>query len=202
MTEILLTLATIGAVNFAAAASPGPAFIAQTRTAAAAGRRRGLACAAGLAAGSSIWAVAALFGLAAVFAAFPWLATALRYVGAAYLMWLAVSLLRKAGAPEAAEAAAAGAKGFRGGLLLQLANPKAAVFFGSVFVAMMPAESSLALSAAIVAVVALTDFLWFAGIAMAFGAAPVRARFASARSWIDRIAGAAMAALAVRLAGS
>ena len=40
MTEILLTLATIGAVNFAAAASPGPAFIAQTRTAAAAGRRR------------------------------------------------------------------------------------------------------------------------------------------------------------------
>ena len=202
MSDTLLMLLSIGAVNFAAAASPGPAFLAQTRTAAAAGRRRGLACAAGLAAGSAIWAAATLFGLAALFLAAPWLATALKYAGAAYLMWLAIGLFRKANAPEAAEAAAAGSRGFSGGLLLQLSNPKAAVFFGSVFVAIVPADASAALSATIVAIVGLSDLLWFAGLAIAFGAAPVRAWFASSRAWLDRVAGAAMAALAVRLAGS
>lgn len=199
MLDTLLVLASIAAVVLAAAAVPGPAFVALTRTAAASGRRAGIACAAGLAAGSMIWATAAMFGLAAVFAAAPWLATVLKVAGAGYLLWLAVKVLRAAGS-ETDETARPVT--FRGALALQLSNPKPAVFFGSVFVAIIPAEASPALSAAIVALVGATDAVWFCLLALAFGAASVRDWFRAWRTWIDRVCGAAMAAMAVRLVGS
>lgn len=199
MLDTLLVLASIAVVVLAAAAVPGPAFVALTRTAAASGRRAGIACAAGLAVGSMIWATAAMFGLAALFAAAPWLATVLKVAGAGYLLWLAVKVLRNAGAEAGG---AARPVTFRGALALQLSNPKPAVFFGSVFVAIIPADASPALSAAIVALVGLTDGGWFCLLALAFGASSVRDWFRTWRRWIDRICGAAMAAMAVRLAGS
>lgn len=199
MSEILLALLTVAAVDLAGAASPGPAFVSLTRTAAARGRGAGLRCALGLATGSSLWAGAAMFGLAAVFAAAPWLTEVLRLGGAAYLAWLALKMWRGAGRPATGEA---GRRPFRGAILLQMSNPKTAVFFGSIFVTLVPADPSPLLAAAIVATVFATEVLWFSVLALAFGAAPVRRRFEKARGWIDRICGAAMIALAARLASS
>jgi threonine/homoserine/homoserine lactone efflux protein len=172
--------------------------VAITRIAASSGRRAGLLCALGLAAGSALWAAAALFGLAAVFAAAPWAQTALRLAGAAYLIWMAVRLWRRADAPIAPLAPRKGHP-FRSAVLLQLANPKTAVFFGSIFITVAPAHPSPALAGAIIATVALTETLWFAALALAFGSAPVQRRYARLRGRIDRVCGAAMACLGARL---
>jgi threonine/homoserine/homoserine lactone efflux protein len=197
--ETLALLLTVAAVTLAGAASPGPGFLALVRAAAARGRGAGLRTAAGLVSGSVVWACAALFGLGLLFELAPWLQTALRLAGAAYLAWLALSLWRGAARPPA-EAPEPARRPFRAALLLQLSNPKAAVFFGSVFVTVLPAQAPAALALAILATVPAVEFLWFSALALAFSTAPVRARYARLRGAIDRICGGLMAALAARLA--
>jgi threonine/homoserine/homoserine lactone efflux protein len=201
MWEIALILLGVAAVDLAGAVSPGPGFVSLTRVAASHGRRAGLKCALGLAVGSSLWAAAALFGLAALFAAAPWAQAALKLGGAIYLIWLAFKLWSNSDAPDA-DAPKAIARPFRGAVLVQMANPKTAVFFGSIFITVLPAHPSPMMAAGIVATVLFTEIAWFSLLALAFGAAPVQARYRALRGRIDRVCGALMAALGARLAWS
>jgi threonine/homoserine/homoserine lactone efflux protein len=102
------------------------------------GVRAGLAAAAGIAAGCVVHTLAAAFGLAALLAASGTAFNAIKWAGAAYLLWLAVGMLRTglAAAPGAmaAEAPDAGpaptaASLLRQGFLTNVLNPKVALFF-------------------------------------------------------------------------
>ena len=104
------------------------------------GPRTGLAGAAGISLGCVVHALAAASGLAALLAMSATAFSALKWLGAAYLVWLAAGMLRAAWAdPERAPAAAVspGAAGeapplgrtFRQGLLTNVLNPKVALFF-------------------------------------------------------------------------
>lgn len=104
------------------------------------GRGAGLAAAAGISAGSALHVSAAAFGLAALLAVSAGAFAALKWAGAAYLVWLALGLLRAAwrpapaAAPGAVQPAAAPAPraAWRGafvqGLMTNLLNPKVALF--------------------------------------------------------------------------
>jgi threonine/homoserine/homoserine lactone efflux protein len=102
------------------------------------GLRAGLAAAAGVSVGCVAHALAATFGLAALMAASSAAFQAVKWAGAAYLLWLALGMLRNglrktaAAAPQAdgpAETARAAATWFRQGLLTNVLNPKVALFF-------------------------------------------------------------------------
>jgi threonine/homoserine/homoserine lactone efflux protein len=100
------------------------------------GAPAGLAGAAGISAGCIVHALAAAFGLAALLAVSATAFTAIKWVGAAYLVWLAIGMLRVA-LTAPAEAAARLAppppqplgQVFRQGLLTNVLNPKVALFF-------------------------------------------------------------------------
>jgi threonine/homoserine/homoserine lactone efflux protein len=100
------------------------------------GIRAGLAAAAGIGAGCIVHTLAAAFGLAALLAASATAFTVLKALGAAYLAWLALGMLRKAFGPATAAvpetppatAASAGTV-FRQGFLTNVLNPKVALFF-------------------------------------------------------------------------
>ena len=120
------------------------------------GVRAGLAAALGICAGSVGHALAAAFGLAALLAASAAAFTAVKWVGAAYLLWLAVGMAREAIAgPLANVPVGAGndsrrvspALAFRQGLLTNLLNPKVALFFLALlpqFIAAHAAHKTLA----------------------------------------------------------
>ncbi|MFM2287153.1 MAG: hypothetical protein RL684_296 [Pseudomonadota bacterium] len=100
------------------------------------GVRTGLAGAAGISAGCVVHALAAAFGLAALLAVSTTAFTVLKGLGAAYLVWLAVGMLRSALATPAARTADVVAvapvplgRVFRQGLLTNVLNPKVALFF-------------------------------------------------------------------------
>lgn len=102
------------------------------------GVRSGLAAAAGISAGCVVHALGAAFGLAALLATSAAAFNALKWAGAAYLLWLAVGMLRGAlsGAsgdatpmPSAAPSRPGAWPTFRQGLLTNVLNPKVAVFF-------------------------------------------------------------------------
>jgi threonine/homoserine/homoserine lactone efflux protein len=101
------------------------------------GARAGLAAAAGIASGCVVHTVAAAFGLAALLAASSAAFSVVKWAGAAYLLWLALGMLRQGlrrAAPAAAGALPVSSSPsplylFRQGFLTNVLNPKVALFF-------------------------------------------------------------------------
>jgi threonine/homoserine/homoserine lactone efflux protein len=138
--------------------TPGPNMVWLALTSASQGKRSGFAAVAGIASGLGVLAAASAVGLAEIAARSPLIFGLLRYAGVAYLLWLAWSAWT--GEDELsrnmADRNALGAW-FRHGLLLNLLNPKAAVFFIAVLPAYISTSSPVApqmalLSASYVAV--------------------------------------------------
>lgn len=125
-------------------ATPGVDMVLTMSSALRDGLRGGLATAAGICTGCIVHTLAAAFGLAALLASSAAAFTVVKLVGAAYLVWLAVGMLRQAWRPAApatlatsshATSPADGRMGaspwrlFRLGVLTNALNPKVALFF-------------------------------------------------------------------------
>ena len=206
LAESLSVLATFIAVHLLIAMSPGPAFLAVSRTAISASRKAGLVAAAAMALGAVIWAVGTLMGLHVLFEKAPWLYDILRYGGAAYLVYLGLGMVLSAwrGTAPVESQMLAGAVNLRAVFLrclaVQLSNPKAAVFFGSVFVTVLPAAAPVWLKLAIVAVLAMNEFGWYALVALALSGGRLRRAFVGAKRWLDAVFGGFLTALGLKLA--
>jgi len=183
--------------------SPGPSFVLVARISVAISRRDGVAAAIGMGVGGVIFASLALLGLQAVLISLPWLYTAVRLLGGMYLLYLAVMLWRGAGEPialpDAGAPAAAAGRSFWLGLSTQLSNPKTTMVYASVFAALLPADFPLWLFAVLPPLVFLLEAGWYAIVAVAFSTARPRAAYLRAKGWIDRLAGAVIGALGLRL---
>ncbi|WP_420857258.1 LysE family translocator [Marivivens marinus] len=128
-----LPLATVGAFALTSALielTPGPNMAYLALVAATEGRKPGMSAVAGVALGLGLVGLAAALGLAAIISSSDLLYQALRWGGVIYLLWLAWDGWR--GADEDIEHAPLGstlARYFRRGLITNLLNPKAAVFY-------------------------------------------------------------------------
>lgn len=111
--------------------TPGPNMIWLAALSAAHGRRAGLRAVAGVTLGLCIYMLASVAGVASVLATAPGAYTALRTAGVLYLLWLAIDAWRGADGMATGDP---GAAPFWRGLLANLLNPKAAVFY----VALLP----------------------------------------------------------------
>ncbi|TVP71183.1 MAG: LysE family translocator [Rhodobacteraceae bacterium] len=190
-------------LSLMAAISPGPAVLMAARTGLTEGFRTGAWLAAGIGLGGAIWAGAALFGLGVLFAIAPALLWALKIVGAAYLAWLGWTLWRSASTPLEIGATPSlprsAASAFRLGLFTQLANPKPAVMFAAIFLGTVPPATPLWVLGALLIVVFLNEALWNTAVARIFSLDRTRARYISLKTLIDRIFGAGLAVLGVKI---
>lgn len=191
--HIHLTLIMLAA--FIAVASPGPAVLAIAGTSMKAGRRSGLVFASGVTTGSLTWSIGAAAGLSAVMLANAWLIEAIRYFGAAYLLFLAFKSARSALTPGIVAvqglASASPRRAFVRGLTLHLTNPKAILFFGSLYSFGVPADATLADLALIVAAVGLQSAVVLHGYAVLFSNPIVVAGYLKLRRWFDGVFAAA-----------
>lgn len=113
-----------------AAALPGPAQGTLVANVLARGRASALPFAAGMVLGNSVWLIATIFGLASLALRYEAVFVAVKWMGVAYLLYVAWRLW-SAPAIVAAEPDSA-SKGLAAGALLTLGNPKAVVFFGAI----------------------------------------------------------------------
>jgi RhtB (resistance to homoserine/threonine) family protein len=202
MTANLLTLATIGFVHLLAAMSPGPSFLVTARTAVAQSRVDGIKVALGLGIGTTVWSVAAILGLNFLFHQFPWLFVGMKLAGALFLLWIAYQIFRHAADPVELNERVSSSNGQNAllrGFLIQISNPKVVVFFGSIFVAMLPSEVPTWMVIALIAIVTLNEVVWYSLVSLFFAASPVRRFYLVAKRWIDRATGVFLGALGVRL---
>jgi threonine/homoserine/homoserine lactone efflux protein len=184
--------------------TPGPDLLFVTATGLARGPKAGVMAALGVSAGSTFHVLAAALGLAALLVAAPAVLGAVRLVGAAYLIWLGIQVIRH---PFAAALPNVGSTSmwaaFRGGVINTVLNPKRALFvfaFLPQFVAKgdAPAFAQIAVLGATMIVLELP-------FNAAFGASGGRigrfvaqnARFGRALSWLT---GFTFFGLAMRLA--
>jgi threonine/homoserine/homoserine lactone efflux protein len=199
----VIALSILGALAIGTI-SPGPSFVVVARTAIARSRRDGLAAALGMGVGAVVFATLALVGLQAALAKVPWLYVGLRLVGGLYLVAISIALWRGAtdtiAVPDAGvRRTAAPARSFVVGLSTQLSNPKAAMTYASVFAALLPAQVPVWLFGVLPPLVLLMESGWYMIVALAFSSDRPRAAYLGSKRWIDRIAGAIIGALGLRL---
>jgi threonine efflux protein len=80
-----------------------------------------------------------------------------------------------------------------------MANPKAAIYFGSIFANFIGPTTTAASKALIFACVALESLLWFLLVATLFSSPWMQRFYSRAQLWIDRVAGVAFVLLGLKL---
>ena len=156
----------------------------------------------GIEAGIFAWAVFSGLGVAALVAASTLAYTVLRTVGAVVLVLLGVQTLwytrsRRTEKPRPMMRL----RGFRGGLLTNLANPKAAVFAFAFYPQFIPHGSNVLLMSVLLgAVHVLVDIVWYSVLASVVGTARDLFAKTAFRRWLERTVGAVLIALGLRLA--
>lgn len=131
----LESIYAVAFAGFVLSATPGPSMLYVLSRSVGQSRAAGLASAVGLALGGIILAVATAMGLAAIFAQFGWLVSALRYLGSAYLIWLGIDMIRNARTNARVTLKAQRVQHSNlsaivwQGILVELLNPKTVLFF-------------------------------------------------------------------------
>nr|WP_318272581.1 LysE family translocator [Paracoccus saliphilus] len=179
--------------------SPGPGVIAVSQGAFALGRRRALTYGWGLALGASVWCLFALLGLTALFRVAPWTLIAMKMVGGAYLVWVGIKMWRHAADPLPDPGSDAPGMGLWGGMVLNLSNPKPALFYSAVLLSIFPALLSAADKVSIYAVALSVELFFYTALASLMALPWLRRRYYGAKFWIDRGAGLAIGLLGLSL---
>jgi threonine efflux protein len=205
----VLQLLPLFAAWFLALLSPGPDFVVTVRYATTRSRRDGALVGVGVTSAVAIWASMSMFGLVAILSQVSWLYDSVRLAGALYLAYLGIQALRVArrgtpaeSVPETSEAPLQLSpwKVWRVGFLTNIGNPKAAVFFGSLFSALLPSHPAVWLQFTALWVMLAMAVSWFTAVAFLFSLPAVTHTYRRAKRAVDAITGCIFVALAGRLA--
>ena len=194
------TLLTIALLHWLVLITPGANVLLVSQLAASGQRRSAFFAGLGVTAVAVTWALLALLGVNAVFAALPQLRLALQVAGGIYLCYVAMRLWRSGSAGKGEPAALlAPAAAFRLGFLTNIMNPKSALFFGSVFASALPTAPGASLLAWTLVLVFANALVWHSFLAVAFSLPRVQAAYARQRRALNRMAGVILGALGLRL---
>lgn len=169
-----------------AGGSPGPATLAISGTAMSSGRAAGVSIAAGVVMGSALWGVSAALGMSALMLANAWIFEVIRYIGAAYLLYLALRSLRSAWRPTVLKIGEqSNDRLFLKGMLLHITNPKAILAWGAIYAIALPAGATSAMVWQLFAMLIVTSMLVFIGYGVMFSHPAIVRGYLSAKRWFD-----------------
>ncbi|KFX68268.1 lysine transporter LysE [Pseudomonas taeanensis MS-3] len=199
---------TVALIHLLAVASPGPDFAIVVRESVGFGRRAGMFTALGVGVGIFVHVAYSLLGIGLIVSQSIVLFNALKWLAAAYLLYIGIRALRaKPADPASAELSLA--KGTRSpraafvtGFVTNGLNPKATLFFLSLFTVVIDPHTPLMVQAGYGVYLALATALWFCLVALLFSQQRVRAGFARLGHWFDRLMGGVLVALGIKLAFS
>ncbi|OTG91588.1 LysE family transporter [Acinetobacter sp. ANC 3813] len=191
-------LISIALIHFFALISPGPDFFFVTQSAIRQSRSHALFAALGISLSILVWSICAISGLHFLFQKMAWLQQVLMILGGLYLLYLGYQLLKSALNKQPVlsvqEALHTPSQKSHSKILLQgfftnMANPKALVYFSSVFSIGISAEASIFEQSSLLALVFVESLLWFAAVALVFSAPKMSAYYQKFSKKIDGITG-------------
>ena len=178
--------------------SPGPAMLVAIRTSLVKGRHAGILIGIGLGFIASMWVLAALMGLHAIFEWFPWAYVTVKFIGAGYLFYIAWTSWRDARKPLNTKAEAK-SRPLIDGILLNLSNPKSVLFAAAVLVVIFPPGLSTPEKVLVTVNIFLLEITAYAILALVMTTKAVSDAYLSIKHWFDRTAAIVLAALGLRL---
>ncbi|HED1543900.1 TPA: threonine export protein RhtC [Kluyvera cryocrescens] len=197
---------TVALVHIIALMSPGPDFFFVSQTAVSRSRKEAMMGVLGITCGVMVWAGVALLGLHLIIEKMAWLHTIIMVGGGLYLCWMGYQMLRGAlkkeksaqGAEPQVELAQGG-RSFMKGLLTNLANPKAIIYFGSVFSLFVGDSVGAGERWGIFVPIIVETLAWFTVVASLFALPTMRRGYQRAAKWIDGVAGTLFAGFGIHL---
>lgn len=191
---------TVAAAHLLAVMSPGPDLAMITRQTLAYGRSAGLWTALGIGSGISFHVAWAMFGMGWVIERYPALLEVLRYGGALFLLYMGGKAIRAQPSSAAAthqQRAEPGSSAhhFGIGVLTNVLNPKALLFFMALCSAVITGATPVWLRLSLGLWMALSTAAWFSLVSVTLGHPRVRQRLLASGYLIDRAMGAILLAL-------
>jgi len=201
---VWLSIFTVALVYLVAAVTPGPNFLITVRHAIAFSRRSGVYTALGIASGTTIHVLTGFAGLTAIIWRVDWLFDLARAAGAVYLFYLGWQALRRktSHGPLTFQSGQAlrPVRAYRAGLFTCLSNPKSALFYLSLFTAVIPPDTPPWARLVMIATMISLSITWYATVAVLFSQAAVRRGYARLERPINYLLGTLFIGLGVKLA--
>ena len=201
---MLMLFLTVAMVHLIALMSPGPDFFFVSQTAASRSRKEAMMGVIGITLGVLVWAAVALMGLHLILEKMAWLHQIITVGGGLYLCWMGWQLLKSARAKkqngdETPVVLPARGRTFMRGLLTNLSNPKAVIYFGSVFSMFVGDSVSGGERLGIFLLIVVETLAWFSLVALVFALPKMRRGYQRLAKWIDGVAGVVFAGFGIAL---
>ncbi|PZQ43370.1 MAG: hypothetical protein DI551_12270 [Micavibrio aeruginosavorus] len=195
------------AVFSVAVISPGPDFVMAVRNSVKYSRKAGIFTAIGFGIGVGFHVTYCLAGLAIIISQSVIVFNILKWIGAAYLFYVGIKALRSNGfeASEAGEESAAdmtAMEALRSGIITNLFNPKATLFFLALFTQILSPDITVGAKIIYGLTCVAMTMIWFSIVATVLTTPRIRAVFLKASKWVDRACGGVFVALGLKLAAT
>lgn len=201
--DLIQGLLLVTVIHTLAAASPGPDFVLVSQQTLANGRKAGLLCSLGISLGLSIHIVYSALGLATVIANSANLLWVIKILGGSYLVFLGVKGLRAKSAKGEMNVKVVKKKSsfkyVSTGFICNALNPKAPIYFVSLFTLVLSPEMPIVQLAIYGAWIMLIQLGWFSLVALLLSYPVINSTFRRAGHWIDRLLGGVMVLLGIKV---
>lgn len=187
-----------------AVASPGPDFAIVMRQSLIFGRRFAILTSIGIGLAILVHVTYAVLGIGLLIRDTLWLFTTIKVAGAAYLLYIGWQAIRvkKAEVKDfkpVSQDTMTSIKAFRQGFITNVLNPKATLFFLSLFTTIVSAETPMAIQALYGIWMSVMTGAWFVFLSLMLTQQKVRQFFANFGHWIDRVLGVFLIVMAILL---
>jgi RhtB (resistance to homoserine/threonine) family protein len=182
---------------------PGADFVMVTRTSIYNGRLAGLYMSLGMCLSVCVHASYSIAGLAVVIANSAWLFSAIKYLGAAYLIYIAWQLITTSDISNNDQRSSVTSMSpfiaLRLGFTCNILNPKTSIFFLSIFTQVVSVDTPLIMQVSYGLIIMLAHFIWYCGVALLLSHPKILPRFNRQKQKIDKVAGFVLMVIAIKL---
>ncbi|WP_426370537.1 LysE family translocator [Pseudocolwellia sp. HL-MZ7] len=205
--DLIQGLIVITTIHFLAAAAPGPDFVLVSQQTLTHGKKTGLLCSIGITLGLSIHLIYSALGLAAIIANSSSALWAIKIIGGCYLMYLGYKgLTSKKATNIAADETTqtipkekSALKSIGAGFLCNALNPKAPIYFVSLFTLVLSPDLPLSHLLIYGTWIMAIQFIWFSSVVLLLSRPAINKKFQAMGHWVDRVTGVAMIALGLKV---
>lgn len=200
------TFILVALVHAVAVASPGPDFAIVLRHSLLHGRTAALYTSIGIGLGILLHVAYSVVGLSVLVATTPWLYRVMTFIAAGYFLYIAYhALTSRASAPadtsieQPQRTDISNKKALIVGFFTNGLNPKATLFFLSLFTAVIEVSTPWHIKLAYGAYLAVATGLWFCLLSLLLTSASVRQKLLRYGVWLDRVMGVVLILLAIHM---
>ena len=204
--DLLQGLLLITSIHLLAAASPGPDFILVSQQTLANGKKTGFMISIGIALGLSVHIIYSALGLATVIANSNSALWFIKIIGGCYLIYLGIQGLRAKAANTKSTMVAdkqvvtqSSLSAIVKGFLCNALNPKAPIYFVALFTVILSPDLPALHLVIYGGWMMILQLLWFSTVVVLLSRPSVNEKFQRLGHWIDRVLGAAMIVMGLKI---